>query len=61
MKLYQVTVPKDFANKVINKFGELGKLQFVDLNTDVSPLALPYTNVVRSIEESERKLVYLME
>ena len=59
--MYQVTVPKDDAQKVINKFGTLGKVQFLDLNTDVSPLLLPFTNMLRHLEENERKLVYLIE
>ena len=61
MKLYQVTVPKDDANKVLNRFGSLGKVQFLDLNAETSPLALPFTNMIRNLEESERKLVYLIE
>lgn len=61
MKLYQVTVPKDDANKVLNRFGALGKVQFLDLNAETSPLILPYTTMIRNLEESERKLIYLIE
>ena len=57
MKLYQVTVPKDDANKVLNRFGALGKVQFLDLNAETSPLILPYTTMIRNLEESERKLI----
>ena len=61
MKLYQLMVPKDDATKVLNRFGSLGKVQFLDLNAETSPLLLPYTNMIRNIEESERKLIYLIE
>lgn len=43
MQLYQAVVPKDDAQAVISEFGKSGKVQFLDLNTDVSPLTLPYT------------------
>lgn len=61
MKLYQLTVPKDDANKVLNRFGSLGKVQFLDLNAETSPLVLPFTNMIRALEESERKLIYLID
>ena len=61
MKLYQVTVPKDDANKVLNRFGSLGKVSFLDLNVETSPLILPYTTMIKNLEESERKLMYLID
>ena len=33
----------------------------MDLNSDVSPLLLPYTQKIRECEDSERSLTYLMQ
>ena len=43
MKLYQITADKDDANNILNELGDLGVVQFLDLNSDESPFALPYT------------------
>lgn len=43
MKLYQLTVPKDDAQSVMNEFGDIGLSHFIDLNTEESPYNLPYT------------------
>lgn len=43
MKLYQLTVPKDDAQSVMNEFGDIGYAHFIDLNQDESPYNLPYT------------------
>ena len=61
MKLYQIQVPKDVSPEVMNELGDLGKVQFLDLNVNESPLKLPFTAPIRKIEESERKLQYLLE
>ena len=52
---------KDDAQVVMNELGDLGRVQFIDLNTQLSPLALPFTQDIRQIEDSERKLNYLLE
>ena len=43
MKLYQITADKDDSNLILNELGDLGKVQFVDLNSDESPFSLPHT------------------
>ena len=47
MKLYQLTVPKDDAQSVMNEFGDIGFAQFIDLNQDESPYNLPYFKVIK--------------
>jgi len=54
MKLYQLTVPKDDSQTVMNVFGDIGQCHFLDLNHDVSPFSLPYTSSVKACEASER-------
>lgn len=61
MRLYQLNVPKDDAWNVMNEFGDVGKAQFIDLNKDESPYNLPYTNQIKSCEETERKLQYILD
>ena len=60
MKLYQLTVPKDDAQSVMNEFGDIGFCQFIDLNTEESPYNLPYTPQLKQCEETERRLAYLL-
>jgi len=47
MKLYQLTVPKDDAQGVMNEFGDIGFAHFIDLNTEESPYNLPYTAAIK--------------
>lgn len=61
MGLYQLTVPKDDAWDVMNKFGDLGLAHFIDLNKEESPYNLPYTAQIKSCEETERKLAMLLD
>jgi hypothetical protein len=56
MRLYQLTVPKDDAWDVMNKFGDIGLAHFIDLNKEESPYNLPYIGQIKSCEETERKL-----
>lgn len=60
MRLYQLTVNKDNVWNVMNKFGDIGVAQFLDLNREESPFNLPYTNQVKACEESERKLDFVL-
>lgn len=60
MKLYQLTVPKDDAQSVMNEFGDIGYAHFIDLNTEESPYNLPYTQQIKQCEDTERKLNYLL-
>jgi hypothetical protein len=61
MRLYQLTVAKDEAWNVMNDFGDIGQAQFLDLNKEEPPYSLPYTSIVKSCEDSERKLQYLLD
>jgi hypothetical protein len=61
MKLYQLKVQKDEAWNVMNEFGEIGYAQFVELNKDEAPHSLPFTRQVKTCEESERKLQFLLD
>ena len=60
MRLYQLTVPKDDAWNVLNELGDVGLAHFIDLCKEESPYDLPYTQQIKSCEETERKLDYLL-
>ena len=60
MKLYQLSLPKDDAHNALNELGALGTAHFIDLNVEASIYALPYTSSLKLIEDSERKLNYLL-
>lgn len=59
MNLYQLAVPKDDAQSVMNELGDVGLSHFVDLNNDESPYNLPYTQQIKACELAERSLGYL--
>lgn len=59
MNLYQLAVPKDDAQSVMNELGDVGLSHFVDLNSEESPYNLPYTQQIKACENAERSLAYL--
>jgi hypothetical protein len=61
MSLYSLDVPKDDAQRILNKLGDIGQSHFIDLNSDASPLTLPYTTDIKLIEDTERKLQALLD
>jgi hypothetical protein len=40
----------------MNELGKLAQLHFIDLNTNVQPYQLPYTQDIKRLEDAERKL-----
>lgn len=44
MELYQVTMPKDDVWYIMNEFGNLGSVHFIDLNKGEQSFLLPYAN-----------------
>ena len=60
MQLYQLTSPKDDGWDLMNAFGSEGISHFIDLNKDEQPYNLPYTSQIKSCEDSERKLKFLL-
>lgn len=44
----------------MNTIGELNTAHFIDLNKGEQPFNLPYANQIKASEETERRLVYLI-
>ena len=55
----QLILQSEAAYNCVNELGELGLVQFVDLNPDVSGFQRKFVNEVKRCEEMERKLRYL--
>ncbi|CAI5481064.1 unnamed protein product [Closterium sp. Yama58-4] len=61
MQLMQLIIPAEAAHDTISYLGELGLVQFKDMNPDKSPFQRTYANQVKRCDEMSRKLRYLKE
>ncbi|KAI7820101.1 V-type ATPase, V0 complex, 116kDa subunit family [Kickxella alabastrina] len=59
MSLIQLYIPSDVARYTVSQLGELGLVQFRDLNAEVTAFQRSFVNDVRRFDEIERKLRYL--
>jgi vacuolar-type H+-ATPase subunit I/STV1 len=60
MTLYQLTVPKDDSWDVMNQLGALDLAHFINLNKGEQPFNLPYASQIKRCEETERRILYIM-
>ncbi|XP_057827515.1 V-type proton ATPase subunit a1 isoform X2 [Cryptomeria japonica] len=61
MNMVQLIIPVESAHRSITYLGELGCLQFKNLNKDKSPFQLTYANQVKRCGEMLRKLHFFRE
>lgn len=61
MQLVQLIIPSEAAHSTVSALGELGMLQFKDLNHDKSAFQRTYANQVKRCDEMARKLRYFKE
>lgn len=59
MSLIQLYIPSETAHATVQELGELGSVQFKDLNPDVSPFQRSYVSDIRRIDEMERRNRFL--
>uniref|UniRef100_A0A182S756 V-type proton ATPase subunit a n=1 Tax=Anopheles maculatus TaxID=74869 RepID=A0A182S756_9DIPT len=59
MSLCQLFLQSEAAYACVSELGELGLVQFRDLNPDVNAFQRKFVNEVRRCDEMERKLRYL--
>ncbi|KAI0700544.1 H+-ATPase subunit [Cerioporus squamosus] len=56
MSLVQLIVPTEVAHDTIAELGELGNVQFKDLNPDVNPFQRSFVGEIRRIDEMARRV-----
>ncbi|GIL60308.1 hypothetical protein Vafri_14937 [Volvox africanus] len=61
MQLVQLMIPADAAHDTVEALGEIGLLQFKDLNVDKSAFQRTYANQVRRCDELARQLRFFRE
>ncbi|XP_004505946.1 V-type proton ATPase subunit a1-like [Cicer arietinum] len=61
MTFVQLIIPAESAHRAITYLGQLGLLQFRDLNAEKSPFQRTFVNQVKRCAEMSRKLRFLMD
>ncbi|EPQ32383.1 uncharacterized protein PFL1_00579 [Pseudozyma flocculosa PF-1] len=59
MSLIQLYIPTETAHATVQELGELGNVQFKDLNPDVSPFQRSFVTDIRRVDEMERRIRFL--
>jgi len=60
MELFKLTTPKDDAWKVIEMLGNENLVQFLNMNLNVDVIKLLYTDRIKSCDETERRILFLL-
>ena len=60
MELYKLTTPKDDAWKVIEMLGNENLVQFLNMNLNVDVTKLLYTDRIKSCDDTERRILFLL-
>lgn len=61
MELYEVSISKDGAWEIMDTFGTLEALHFVDMNKNQQVFTLTYANRIKRIEEAHKSLTTVIE
>ncbi|KAG5462512.1 MAG: ATPase V0/A0 complex, partial [Olpidium bornovanus] len=56
MSLVQLYIPTELAQPTVSELGDLGLLEFNDLNADVNVFQRAFVNEIRRLDEMDRKL-----
>jgi len=61
MSLIQLYIPSESVHATVTELGELGNIQFKDLNPDVAPFQRTFVNEIRRLDEMDRRVQFLQE
>ena len=61
MYLYKLVMSKDNEKAIVNILGQRNIAHFVDMNRDEQVFNLPYIELIKRCEESEKKLSFLLD
>ena len=61
MDLFEISVPKDYAWEIMDTFGRLDSIHFVNLNKDSQVFTLVYAHKLKRCEEALRRIVDIIE
>lgn len=56
MSLVQLIIPTEVAHDTVSELGELGNVQFKDLNPDVNPFQRSFVGEIRRVDEMARRV-----
>ena len=54
--LFKLNIHKDSDWHIMNELGKIGSLHFIDLNKELQPYELKFTNNIKKTEEALRKI-----
>lgn len=60
MSMIQLYIPSELSHPTMAELGELGVIQFNDLQPEATSFSRPFTQEIRRLDESERRVRYLM-
>ncbi|KAK0552434.1 H(+)-transporting V0 sector ATPase subunit a [Tilletia horrida] len=61
MSLIQLYIPSEVCHSTVYELGQLGNIQFKDLNPDVTPFQRTFVADVRRLDELDRRIRYLYD
>jgi len=59
LSLIQIYIPTEIAQATVATLGEVGEVQFMDLNTDTNAFQRAFVDETRRMDELERKVRFL--
>ncbi|KAL4399693.1 H(+)-transporting V0 sector ATPase subunit a [Malassezia pachydermatis] len=59
MSLIQLYIPSESVHATVTELGELGNIQFKDLNPDVAPFQRTFVADIRRLDEMDRRVQFL--